>query len=73
MIDGLENMTAQEAYNDLMENLFRYDDNPTYELCGATLYNRYGIQTVNDMEDAGLIRYVGQNHNNLSVFQVRGL
>ena len=66
-------MSAQEAYADLIEELFRYDDNPTYELCGMTLYNRYGAKVTFAMEDAGLIRYIGRNHNNVDVFQVRGI
>lgn len=64
-------MDAKTAYNDLMEKIFKYDNNPTYELCGITLINLYGLETVNSMEDAGLINYVGQNHNNLSVYQIR--
>ena len=64
-------MTAQEAYNDLMEEIFKYDENPTYELCAMTLVNRYGVELVNDMEDLGLIKYVGQNWNNLAVYQIR--
>lgn len=64
-------MTAQEAYDDLIKRLFEYDNNPTYELCGITLENLYGLSMVNEMENLGLIKYVGQNHNNLSVFKVR--
>lgn len=64
-------MTGKEAYKDLMQKLFQGEDNPTYELCGVTLENLYGLQAVNEMEDLGLIKYVGQNHNNLSVFKVR--
>lgn len=64
-------MTAQEAYNDLMEEISKYDENPTYELCAITLVNRYGVEIVNDMEDLGLIKYVGQNFNNLAVYKIR--
>lgn len=64
-------MTAQEAYNDLMEEISKYDENPTYELCAITLVNRYGVEIVNDMEDLGLIKYVGQNFNNFAVYKIR--
>lgn len=64
-------MTAQEAYKDLMEELFKYDKNPTYELCAMTLVNRYGVELVRDMEDLGLIKYIGQNWNNLAVYKIR--
>ena len=59
-------MTAKEAYSDLME-----DKNPTYELCAMTLVNRYGVELVRDMEDLGLIKYIGQNWNNLAVYKIR--
>ena len=64
-------MTAQEAYKDLMEEIFKYDKNPTYELCAMTLVNRYGAKLVRDMEDLGLIKYIGQNWNNLAVYKIR--
>ena len=64
-------MTAKEAYSDLMEELFKYDKNPTYELCAMTLVNRYGVELVRDMEDLGLIKYIGQNWNNLAVYKIR--
>ena len=64
-------MTPQEAYRDLITDIFKYDENPTYELCALTLVNRYGIELVNGMEDLGLIKYVGQNFNNLAVYKIR--
>lgn len=60
-----------EAYNDLMQRLFEHEERPTYELSGATLENLYGLDIVCEMQDLGLIKYVGQNHNNMSVFKVR--
>lgn len=64
-------MTAKEAYQDLLTELFKHDNNPTYELASITLDNRYGIHTVLDMERAGYIKYVGKNHNNIAIYQVR--
>jgi hypothetical protein len=64
-------MTAQEAHKDLMEELFQFDNNPTYELSAATLEARYGLRTVMDMERAGLIWIAGRNHNGMIIFQVR--
>lgn len=64
-------MDAKKAYNDLIKKIFTGCNNPTYELCGITLINLYGLNTVNEMEDAGLIKYVGQNCNNQSVYQIR--
>lgn len=64
-------MSGKEAYKKLMEEIFKYDNNPTYQLCGITLINMFGLDAVNQMEDAGLIRYVGQNANNLSVYKIR--
>jgi hypothetical protein len=62
---------AKQAHNKIMNELFKYDNNPTYELCGITLINLFGLEIVNEMEDENLIKYIGQNHNNLSVYQVR--
>lgn len=64
-------MTPQEAYRDLIAEIVKYDENPTYELCALTLVNRYGVELVNGMEDLGLIKYVGQNFNNLAVYKIR--
>ena len=64
-------MTPQEAYQDLITDIFKYDENPTYELCALTLVNRYGLELVDAMEDLGLIEYVGQNFNNLVVYKIR--
>ena len=44
-------MTPQEAYRDLIAEIVKYDENPTYELCALTLVNRYGVELVNGMED----------------------
>jgi len=62
---------AQQAYQDLINRLFKYDNNPTYELCGVTIVNLYGEQIKTEMALLGLIRYVGRNHNGLAVYQVR--
>lgn len=64
-------MNAKETYQALMEKIFKYDPNPTYQLCGITLINMFGLDAVNAMEDAGFIKYVGQNCNNFSVYKIR--
>ena len=64
---------TQEAYKKIIDELFKYDDNPTYELCGVTIDNMVGVQKRIDMEDAGLIKYVGNNHNNYTVYQIRNI
>lgn len=64
-------MTAKEAYNNLIAELFKYDANPTYELAAMTLVNRYGVRTVSEMEDQKLIKYIGQNHNNMALYRIR--
>lgn len=64
-------MTAQEAYNNLMNEVFKYDENPTYELSAMCLCARYGPRIVGEMEDLGLITYAGQNFNNLAVYKIR--
>lgn len=64
-------MTAKEAYKDLMKEIFRNDENPTYALAAMTLVNRYGARTVSEMEEQGLIKYIGQNHNNMAVYRIR--
>lgn len=62
---------AEKAYKKIMEELFKNDNNPTYELAGITIENMVGKQARIEMMLAGLIRYVGKNHNGLSVYQVR--
>jgi GR25 family glycosyltransferase involved in LPS biosynthesis len=64
-------MTAKEAYDDLINELFRFDNNPTYELCAITLDNKYGISTTINMEKAGYIKYIGKNHNGHVVYKIR--
>ncbi len=65
------NTRAEQAYKKLMDELFRYDKNPTYELCGITIENLCGKQERIEMSLAGLIKYVGKNHNGYAVYQVR--
>jgi hypothetical protein len=62
---------AEKAYKKIMEELFKNDNNPTYELCGITIENMVGKQARIEMTLAGLIKYVGINHNGLSVYQIR--
>lgn len=54
-----------------MEEIFKYDSNPTYQLCDITLISMFGLEIVNKMEDAELIKYAGQNCNNLAVYKIR--
>ena len=44
-------MDAKEAYKKLMDEIFKYDSNPTYCLAAITLVNMFGLETVNLMED----------------------
>lgn len=62
---------AKQAYNRIMREIFRGDNNPTYELCGITIENMVGKQARIEMTLEGLIRYVGKNHNGYSVYQIR--
>lgn len=64
-------MTAKQAYNDLITEVFKFDHNPTYELCAITLDNRYGMSTVIDMEREGYIKTIGRNHNGHVVYKIR--
>ena len=64
-------MDAKEAYKKLMDEIFKYDSNPTYCLAAITLVNMFGLDTVNLMEDTGLIKYIVQNSNNLAVYKIR--
>ena len=62
---------AKEAHNKIMEEIYKFTNNPTYELCGITIENMVGKQARIEMTLAGLIKYVGINHNGLSVYQIR--
>ena len=64
-------MNAKETYKKLMDEIFKYDSNPTYCLAAITLVNMFGLETVNLMEDKWLIKYVGQNPNNLAMYKIR--
>lgn len=64
-------MTAKTAYKKLIEEVFRFDDNPTYELCQPTIENMVGSEALFDMVCSGLIEYVGRNHNNIRVYKIR--
>jgi len=63
--------SAEIAYQKIINEIFKYDNNPTYELCGITIENMVGEQTKIEMEIQGLIIYKGKNHNGLSVYQIR--
>jgi hypothetical protein len=62
---------AERAYKKMMDELFKFTSNPTYELCGITIENLVGKQARLEMMWEGLIKYVGKNHNGLSVYQIR--
>jgi hypothetical protein len=62
---------AKEAYNKMMNEIFKYDNNPTYELAGITIENMFNKQIRIEMTLEGLIEYKGKNHNNLSIYQIR--
>jgi len=64
------NMNPKQAYDDLMTEIFKYDNNPTYELSAITLDNRYGVSTVLDMEKEGYIKRVGK-HNGHTIYKIR--
>lgn len=64
---------SEQAYKTIMDLLFKHDNNPTYELAGITIDNLVGKHARLEMVWDGLIKYVGKNHNGLSVYQVRGL
>jgi hypothetical protein len=62
---------AQQAYEKIIEEVFKFDNNPTYELCGITIENMVGRQALEAMTQEGFIKYVGRNHNGLSIYQIR--
>ena len=60
--------TLFSAYNDIISKITTNNKRTTCCLTAATLTNLYGLETVNALEDAGLIQYAGQNSNNLAVY-----
>ena len=64
-------MTTKEAYKKIIEEVFRYDDNPTYELCQPTIESMVGEEACFDMAVKGYIKYVGRNHNGIRVYKIR--
>lgn len=60
--------TLFSAYNDIISKITTNSKRTTCCLAAATLINLYGLETVNALEDAGLIKYAGQNSNNLAVY-----
>lgn len=62
---------AKEAHNKVINALFQYDSNPTYELSYPSLVNLTSRGDVFLMEEYRMIKYVGENHNGYSVYQVR--
>ena len=62
---------AKQAYNSIIKEISKSDNNPTYQLCGITIENMVGKQARIEMTLEGLIRYVGKNHNGYSVYQIR--
>jgi hypothetical protein len=61
-------MTTFNAYNDIISRITTNGKRTTCCLAATTLINLYGIETVNALEDAGLIKYAGQNSNNLAIY-----
>jgi hypothetical protein len=61
-------MTTFNAYTDIVSRITTNGKRTTCCLTAATLTNLYGLETVNALEDAGLIQYAGQNSNNLAVY-----
>ena len=62
---------AKEAHDKILSELFRGDSNPTYELTYPALANLTSRGDVYLMEEYRMIKYVGENHNGYSVYQVR--
>jgi len=62
---------AEQTYKIIMDEIFKFCNNPTYELCGITIDNLVGKQARLEMMWDGLITYKGKNHNGLSVYQIR--
>lgn len=62
---------AKEAHDKVLSALFQFDSNPTYELTYPALVNLTCRGDVYLMEEYRMIKYVGENHNGCSVFQVR--
>lgn len=62
---------AKAAHEKVLSALFFNDNNPTYELCGVTIANMTSPGELFLMEEYKLIKYVGENHNGHSVYQVR--
>lgn len=63
-------MTAQEAYTDMIKRITTGGKRTTVCLAAMTIANLYGIDTLNALEDANLIKYAGQNSNNLAVYVI---
>lgn len=66
-----DKMRAKAAHDKVLSALFLYDSNPTYELTYPALINLTCRADVFLMEEYKMIKYVGENHNGHSVFQVR--
>lgn len=64
-------MSAQQAYQQMIDEIFKNDPNPTYELCGITIENMFDSKILASMEIEGFIKYRGINHNGHEVYQIR--
>ena len=62
---------AKRAHEKVLSAIFYHDSNPTYELTLPALVNLTSRGDVYLMEEYRMIKYVGENHNGCSVFQVR--
>lgn len=64
-------MTAKTAYETMLAQVMKGCKNPTYELCQPTIENMVGEDGLFNMQVAGLIEYVGRNHNGIRVYKIR--
>ena len=62
---------AKEAHDKVMQELFRFEKNPTFELHQLTLECLTSKEEVFLMEDYRFIRYAGESWNGGAVYQVR--
>lgn len=64
-------MTAKAAYKKIIDEVFKFDENPTFELCQPTIENLVGEDACFEMACRGMITYVGRNHNGIRVYKIR--
>jgi len=64
------NNEIKNAYQVILDELFKYDTNPTYALSGLAIENLVGKSMKVLLSLEGYIKYSGK-FNGLSVYQVR--